>query len=230
MQQVLYLEAEDDLPAIRELLEGAQAKRVLLVVPKSSRVFREPLNLRILRRYANDLALDVALVTRDGRTKQLAKEEGVAALSSITRGQKGRWKSGTPRRSSAQRAAVARVEGLRSGLGDIGYSDTVIVWAGRVLGILLFVFLLVVVVGMAILLIPEAKVTVVPYREVVEATLQLTANPEEEKPSLTSLTIPARIIETEVEQTGEIATVSKRDAPDAPAVGTITFINQTSSP
>jgi hypothetical protein len=80
------------------------------------------------------------------------------------------------------------------------------------------------------LLIPEAKVTVVPYREVVEATLQLTANPDEEKPSLTSLTIPARIIETEVEQTGEVATVSKRDAPDAPAVGILTFINQTASP
>lgn len=230
MQQVLYLEAEDDLPAIRELLEGAQAKRVLLVVPKGSRIFREPLNLRILGRYANDLALDVALVTRDSRTKQLAKEEGIAALSSMTRGQKGRWRSGAPRRSSAQRAAVARVDGLRSGRGDIGYGDTVIVWAGRVLGILLFVFLLVVVVGMAALLIPEAKVTVVPYREVVEATLQLTANPEEEKPSLTSLTIPARIVETEVEQTGEIATVSKRDAPDAPSVGTITFINQTASP
>ena len=230
MQQVLYLEAEDDLPAIRELLEGAQAKRVLLVVPKGSRIFREPLNLRILRRYASDLALDVALVTHDGRTKQLAKEEGIATLSSITRGQRGRWKSGSPRRSSAQRAAVARVEGLRSGLGDIGYSDSVIVWAGRVLGILLFLFLLVLVVGLAALLIPEAKVTMVPYREVVEATLQLTANPDEEKPSLTSLTIPARIVETEVEQTGEIATVSKRDAPDAPAVGTITFINQTASP
>ncbi len=33
-----------------------------------------------------------------------------------------------------------------------------------------------------------------------------------------------------MEQTGEIATVSKKDAPDAPATGTITFINQTSAP
>lgn len=230
MQQVLYLETEDDLPAIRELLEGAQAKRVLLVVPKGSRLFREPLNLRILRRYANDLALDVALITRDSRTKQLAKEEGIAALSSITRGQRGRWRSRSPRRSSAQRAAVERVNGLRSGRGDVGYGDTVIVWAGRIMGVLLFLFLLVLVVGMAALLIPEAEVTVVPYREVVEANLQLTADPEEEKPSLTSLTIPARIIETEVEQTGEIATVSKRDAPDAPAIGTITFINQSTDP
>ncbi len=226
MQQVLYLETEDDLPAIRELLEGAQAKRVLLVVPKGSHLFRVPLNLRILSRYANDLALDVALVTRDSRTRQVAKEEGVATLSSISRGQRGHWRSRSPRRSAAERAARARVAGLRSGRGDIGYSDTVIVWAGRVLGVLLFAFLLVVVGGMAAMLIPEAKVTLVPYREIVEANLQLTADPEEEKPSLTSLTIPARIVETEVEQTGEIATVSTRDAPDAPGVGTITFINQ----
>lgn len=230
MQQVIYLEVEDDLPAIRDLLEGAQAKQLLLVVPKGSRVFYDPINLRVLRRYATNLALDVALVTRDGRARRLAKEEGLTVLSSIRQGRRGRWRSKMPRRSSAQHAAAARVDGLRSGRGDIGYSDTVIVWAGRILGILLFVFLLALVVGLAALLVPEARVTLVPYREVVEAPLELRADPDVEKPSLSDLTIPARIIRTEVEQTGEIATVSKKDAPDAPATGTITFINQASSP
>jgi hypothetical protein len=98
------------------------------------------------------------------------------------------------------------------------------------LGALLFLFLLGLVVGMAALFVPEAKVTLVPYREVVEATLQLRADPEVEKPTLSDLTIPARIVEAEVEQTGEIATVSKRDAPDAPALGSVTFINQTTTP
>ena len=105
MQQVIYLENEDDLPAIRDLLEGAQAKRVLLVVPKGSRLFREPLNLRILRRYAGNLALDVALVTRDSRTRQLAKEEGIVVVSSIRRGRRVRWRNRMPRRSAAQQAA-----------------------------------------------------------------------------------------------------------------------------
>jgi hypothetical protein len=122
------------------------------------------------------------------------------------------------------------VHGLRSGRGDIGYGDTLIVWAGRVLGVLLFAFLLALIAGLAILLVPQATVSLVPYREVVEVTLQLRANPEVEKPSLSDLTIPARILEAEVEQTGEIATVNKRDAPDAPATGTITFINQATSP
>jgi hypothetical protein len=230
MQQVIYLEVQDDLPAIRDLLEGAQAKRVLMVVPKGSRTFHDPITLRVLRRYAANLALDVALVTRDGRTRRLAKEEGIAVLSSTRRGRRGRWRSGTPRRSSAQQAADARVDGLRAGRGDIGYSDRLIVWTGRVLGVLLFLFFLAVVLGLGALLIPEAKITLVPFREVVEAPLELRADPEEEKPSLSNLTIPARILEAEVEQTGEIATVSKRDAPDAPSSGTITFINQAASP
>jgi Baseplate J-like protein len=230
MQQVIYLEVEDDLPAIRDLLGGAQARRVLLVVPKGSRTFRDPLHLRLLRRYAADLALDVALVTRDSRTRRLAGEEGVAVVSTIRRGRQGRWRSGTPRRmSSAQQAAAARVDGLRSGRGDAGYGDRIIAWAGRILAVLLFVFFLVMVVTLAALVVPEAKVTVEPYREVVEVSLSIRADPEMEKSSLSDSAIPARVLEAEVEQTGEVATLSKKDAPDAPAVGTLTFINQTAT-
>jgi hypothetical protein len=229
MQQVIYLEVGDDMPAVRDLLEGAQAKQVLLVIPKGCRTFQNSINLRILRRHAGNLALEVALVTRDSRTRQLAREEGVPVLASIRRGRRGRWRLGAPHRSSAQRAAAARVDGLRAGRGDIGYGDTVILWAGRVLGVLLFVLLLLLVVGLGLLLIPEAKVTLVPYREVVQATLELRADPDAEKPNLDKLTIPARILEASVEQTGEIATVSMKDAPDAPATGTVMLINQTAS-
>ncbi len=230
MQQVIYLEVKDDLPAVRELLEGAQARQVLLVVPRGCETFRSPINLRVLRRYAANLALEVALVTRDSRTRQLAREEGIPVLSSIRRGRRGRWRLGTPRRSSAQRAVESRVDGLRYGRGDLGYSDTLITWAGRLLAVLLFAFLLALVVGLAALLIPQAKVTLVPYRQVVQVDLELRADPEVEKPNLEDRTIPARIVEAQVEETGEIATTAKKDAPDAPATGTVVFINQTASP
>ncbi len=227
MQQVIYLEVEDDMPAVRELLEGAQAKRVLLVVPKGCDTLRNTVNLRILRRYAANMGLDVGLVTRDSRTRQLAKEEGFAILSSVGRGQRRRWRGGMPRRSAAQQAAAARVDGLRYGRGDVGYSDRAIVWAGRFLGILLFAILLLVVVGLAVLVVPEGKVTLTPYREPIEVTLDLRADPTVEESSLEGLTIPARILQAQVEQTGEIATINKKDAPDTPATGMLTFINQT---
>ncbi len=227
MQQVIYLEVEDDMPAVRELLEGAQAKRVLLVVPKGCDTFRNTVNLRILRRYAANMGLDVGLVTGDSRTRQLAKEEGFAILSSVGRGQRRRWRGRMPRRSAAQQAAAARVDGLRYGRGDVGYGDKAIVWAGRFLGIVLFAVLLLVVVGLAVLVVPEGKVTLTPYRQPIEVLLDLRADPDVEESSLEKLTIPARIVQAQVEQTGEIATINKKDAPDEPATGTIVFINQT---
>jgi hypothetical protein len=78
--------------------------------------------------------------------------------------------------------------------------------------------------------IPEARVTLVPYRHPVEATLELRADPEVERASLADLTIPARILEAQVEGTGETPTVSTKDAPDAPATGLITFSNQAATP
>jgi hypothetical protein len=227
MQQVIYLEVEDDMPAVRELLEGAQAKRVLLVVPKGCDTLRSTVNLRILRRYAANMGLDVGLVTRDSRTRQLAKEEGVAILSSVGRGQRRRWRGGMPRRSAAQQAAAARVDGLRYGRGDVGYGDRAIVWAGRFLGIVLFAVLLLVVVGLAVLVVPESTVTLTPYRQPIEVVLDLRADPDVEESSLEKLSIPARVVQAQVEQTGEIATINKKDSPDEPATGTIIFTNQT---
>jgi hypothetical protein len=230
MQQVIYLDHDDDLPAIRHLLEGAQAKQVLLVLPKGYQPLRDPLNLRVLRRSAEDLALDIVLVTRDGRTRQMAGDEGIAFVSTVRKGKRGRWRTGSPRRSSAEQAAVDRMAGLRAGQGDRGYSDRAIVWASRFVGLLLFVFLMLLILGLGALLIPEAKVTLVPFRQPVETALQLRADPEVSRPNTASLTIPARVLEVQVERTGQIATVSKRDAPDAPAIGVVTFINQTVAP
>jgi hypothetical protein len=226
MQQVIYVEKGDDLPAIQTMLEGAQATRVLLVLPKGYDAFRNPLDIRLLRRYALDLALDIALVTRDSRTRQVAREEGLPVVSSVRQGKRGRWRSKAPQRSSAQRAAEARIQGLRDGRGDVGYRDGVSIWGGRLLGALLFLFFLAMVVALAALLVPEARVTIVPFRESVDVELELRADPQAEKASQSELKIPARLLKVEVEQNGEIATVSKRDVPDAPATGTLTLINQ----
>jgi hypothetical protein len=230
MIQIVYLETEDDLPAIRHLLEGSHARQVALVIPKGNATLHSVLNLRVLHRHAADLALDVALVTRDSRTRQVAKNEGFAVLATVRRAKRGNWRSREPRLSVAERAVATRVAGLRAGRGDRGYGDRLIAWLGWMLGALLLVALFALVAGLSALLVPEARVTVVPFTESVTAKLELRADPDVEKASLSDLTIPARVVEIEVEETGEVATQSKRDAPDAPATGRITFINQAGSP
>jgi hypothetical protein len=101
------------------------------------------------------------------------------------------------------------------------------VWAGRFLGIALFTVLLLAVVALAALVVPEGKVTLAPYRQPIEVVLDLRADPAVEVSSLEGLTIPARIVQAQVEETGEIATINKKDAPDEPATGTVIFTNQT---
>ena len=229
MQQVIYLQPDDDLPAIRHLLEGAQAKRVLLVLPGGYAGLRDTLTLRLLRRKAAELAVDVALVTRDGRTREVARSEGIATVPSEAVGRWDLWRSRPPGRSEAQRAAVRRVTGLRLGRGDPGYTGRAHVWVGRIMAALVFVLLLLVVAVLAALTVPEARISVVPYRESVETRLQLVADPEVEKASLDDLAIPARVVEVEVEQVGETPTLTKRDAPDAPATGMVMFINESAS-
>ncbi len=226
MEQVINLAREDELSAILHLLEGAQARRVLLVVPKGNQALRQPLNLRLLRRRASELALDVALISRDGTVRQLAMQEGLVVAPTVGWGKRVRRQMSAPHRTAAQRAAVARIAALRRGRSDIGYSDRAITWVGRILGAVLFLALLVVILGLAALTIPEAHVTVVPFHEEVEATLELRADPEVEKASLSDLVIPARLVEVTVEDRGQTATVATRDSPDAPATGLITFVNQ----
>lgn len=226
MEQVINLEREDELSAIFHLLEGVQARRVLLVIPKGNRALRQPLNLRLLRRRAVELALDVAIISRDGTLRQLAMQEGLVVAPTVGWGKRVRRQMAAPKRTAAQRAAVARIAALRRGRSDIGYSDQAIVWVGRFLGLVLFLGMLAVIAGLAALTIPEAHVTVVPFHKEVEASLELRADPEVEKASLSDLVIPARLVEVTVESRGQTATVATRDSPDAPATGLITFVNQ----
>jgi hypothetical protein len=177
MQQVIYLQSDDDLPAIRHLLEGAQARRVLLVLPGVCTGLRDALTLRLLRRSANELAIEVALVTRDGRTIEVAREEGIPTVPSETVGRWDLWRSRPPRRSDAQQAAARRVTRLRLGRGDPGYAGRGQVWVGRAMAVLLFVLLLTLVVGLAALTVPEARISVVPFRESVGPSCSLSPIP-----------------------------------------------------
>ena len=65
MEQVIYLEVDDSILIVRDRLRRAQSKRVLLVVPLGCKALKRPLDLRLLRRQAAALQLNLALVSGD---------------------------------------------------------------------------------------------------------------------------------------------------------------------
>src|ERR1051326_3964946 len=75
-QELVFLDADDDLGTIRSKLESSSAEEIFLVIPRRSSVLRTPLEFRILARVANEMSSETILVTDDPSRRRLANQEG----------------------------------------------------------------------------------------------------------------------------------------------------------
>src|SRR6266568_3560088 len=75
-QELVFLDADDDLGTIRSKLESSSAEEIYLVIPRRSSVLRTPLEFRILARVANEMSSETVLVTDDPSRRRLANQEG----------------------------------------------------------------------------------------------------------------------------------------------------------
>ena len=203
MTQVIRLEVDDDITIVRARLEKAEAPRVLLVVPPGCQALDSLLDLKLLQRYAESLALEVALVTKSSKIRVLARQLGFSVFISATRGQRAKW-----RRPKAVPRAGKRLS-----------------WGERIFAAFVFVLALSVLMASALLIVPSAEVTLVPAGEAVNATLQVQADPELELINYETAQIPARVVRAQIEGTAQIPTTGTRDAPDEPARGIVFFVN-----
>ncbi len=225
-QQILHLEKDDDINTIREKLERAQARRVLLIVPHGSPAFKSALDFRLLRRQARRLAQQVALVSNHPLTRDLGAQEGVRVYGSV-------WRSKRSRRWSLRRKSRPRAprkhkiplwrrmpspfrEG--SGCGE------------QVGGIFLILATLAAVYGLLFAIVPTATVTLVPATQPIRAEVQVIVSRDVEQVDWQTGHIPAKLIQVQVEDSGQVPTTGKRDAPDSLAIGSVVFINQLSQP
>src|SRR5919198_1706207 len=82
-QDLVFLDPDDDLGAIRSKLDSSSAEEVYLVIPRKSSVLRTPLDYRILARIANELPSETIIVTGDGNRRRLAQQEGFRTKRSL---------------------------------------------------------------------------------------------------------------------------------------------------
>jgi hypothetical protein len=75
-QELVFLDADDDLGTIRSKLESSSAEEIYLIIPRRSSVLRTPLEFRILARIANEMSSETILVTEDPARRRLAHQEG----------------------------------------------------------------------------------------------------------------------------------------------------------
>jgi len=227
MEQIIYLDPTDDLPVIRDRLEWAQSKRVLLVLPQGYRPLRNVVGLRLLLRHAAALEMEIALVTRDRMIAELAREKGIIVFSSVERGQRATkltrpdaTETGLPGGAQSPRSAVLMPQRKASGLGRWGQMGVVLVLVG-VVGLLLL--------GVALVVLPSAEITIhLPTVELSETIpIQADVNLKQMQP-ITSA-IPARDARVEVRGSERTNVNSQKDMPDTKAQGEVVFTNKTDS-
>jgi hypothetical protein len=224
VEQIIYVEVDDDIAAIRDRLEWAQARRVLLVIPPQCRILSNLVNLKLLQRHVRNLAMEAALVTRDGTTQELAHEVGFPVFSSLGRAQRAKW--------YGRRAVEKAPPRPREYKGPRPREPMLPAWSGapgrgqRILAFAFFGILFLFLAAAVLLLVPNATVTLRPVSEEVSETLLVQANPEIELIDYQTGEIPARLVEIEVEATDHISTMTRRDAADARATGTVIFVNK----
>ncbi|MDX1688646.1 MAG: baseplate J/gp47 family protein [Candidatus Promineifilaceae bacterium] len=246
--EVIHLAADDDVVSICDRLEWVSgAQRVLLVLPEEADgpLLDEWLDLVRLRRCAERLRLEVGLVTPERSVAAQARALGLPAFPSVRsaeRSRRGWWRGrrrhGQPTRPGAtvQLGQGRRLKSLpddadrremyRRMTPQLGWRR----WLWRYLGILLFfITLAIFIVGVAYT-VPGATVTLHPEVEVLEAGRQIVADPQLESVNFSGASVPARLLAVTVSWQAQVGTTGTADVPDAPARGTVVFVNLVEQP
>ena len=218
MQQIIYLEIDDDIQAVRDRLRRAQSKQITLMVPAGCKALRRPLDFRLLRRQAAALELEMALVSDSATLRELAQEEGLVVFARLPAAQRGvlrpsRWKV----------ADLPGLEGLRARFRQ-GQRPG---WWRWLLGPVALFFALAALAALVLAIWPSATVRLVPAREPVGVSIWIEADISTRMVDWERQRMPARIVQIDVVERGEVETTGATNVAADHAVGTVLFVNLT---
>jgi len=220
---VIHLSRGDGMAVVQAKLRAVSQGKAVLVVPGGTRLFRGEVDFALLRRWVAGQGLAVALVSHDPRVRTLARRHGFPVSDFVGRAQSkaramARQRAGGRRPTSGMSRRLPASPRARGG------------WEEWLLLLVLILGAAVVGAGGALLVYPQATITVVPQGGTLEQQVQLTADPSIELVDEETMEIPARVIQTEIKGQAQVSTLAYEDAPDAKATGRAIFINRTNGP
>jgi len=240
--QIIELQGDENITVIRNLLERATDSEVLLFVPKGCEALENnKVNLMVLRRWADNLALRVGMVIEDRDTRGLAREVGLVILPSVKEGQqvdlhaldrrRRRHKGLPPRPTPSSLLRRRRPEPVGGSLNQVATRRLGQRTArSAYVGLLATAGVFLVLAFMLLFMLPSATVTLKPVSEPVQAAMEMVGVAGLTEINYGLAQVPARTVYVEREGTDTIATTNKRDVPDGHAQGAVVFANKTTIP
>lgn len=101
MDEVIYLEPDEEITSVIDKIKNTKASKLGLVVPREATLLQSVVNLRLLAREAQSLGKEIAIVTGDKIGRNLAAQVGLPVYNSIDE-QKPVFQPSPPRPSSEE--------------------------------------------------------------------------------------------------------------------------------
>src|SRR5215216_1541039 len=208
-QELVFLDADDDLGTIRSKLESSSAEEIYLVIPRRSTVLRTPLEFRILARIANEMSSETVLVTEDPARRRLAHQEGFR----------------TPRGLRTLRHLMLAPDQRppRFVLPD---------WVPlpNFASFLSLVGLVAIALLVVLVAYPVMRITLVPQTTPVSRAVDITIDPDVRTADASTATLPGSLLSTNVDVSDSVSIPSDRTIGRDKARGEVTITNQRDAP
>jgi hypothetical protein len=188
-QELVFLDADDDLGTIRSKLESSSAEEIYLIIPRRSSVMRTPLEFRILARIANEMSSETVLVTEDPSRRRLANQEGFRT-----------------------RRGLRTLKHLMVGPDQRPPRFVLPDWVPlpNVLSLLSFIVLLGVAAAAVLVAYPQMHVIIVPQTRTIAHSVDITVDPEAKVADPSSATLPGMLQTLQVDVSDSLAIPSDR--------------------
>jgi hypothetical protein len=204
-QELVFLDADDDLGTIRSKLESSSAEEIFLVIPRRSSVLRTPLEFRILARIANEMSSETVLVTDDPSRRRLANQEGFRT-----------------------RRGLRTLKHLMLGPDQAPPRFVLPDWVPLpTVGSFFSIVGLLLIAGLGVFgYYPQMRVTLVPQTRTLDQTVDVTIDPDTKTADTASASLPATVINAPVDVSGSVEIPSDRTIGSDKAHGEVIITSQ----
>lgn len=83
MDEILYLEPDEEITSVIDKLQKSNSDSVGLVIPRNSSLIHSAINLKLLKKQADALKKEIALVTADKIGKNIASQVGIQVFEDV---------------------------------------------------------------------------------------------------------------------------------------------------
>jgi hypothetical protein len=222
--QVITLDKNDDILKVHSKIEWSDGRRVILIVPRGCQALDAEHEMKLLRRWADEADVQVALVSTSYTVNELAPTAGIPIFSSKEKAIATQWRwqhdvgepvvrRATPLDDDAPKPRKPFLDRLGLAGGKL------------ILTLVIFGFAAVLLLAIASLLVPSASITIYPESIVISDASEVILDPTVTTIDHINAIVPAGNYREEISGTVTVNTSRTATAPADHATGIVTFNN-----